>query len=68
MNNEKTVIDKILFVISCILAIFWMVVSFMKLWRGFYTHETFYLVLAIIEYYFMQCDLKDIKKYLDIED
>ena len=68
MNNEKTVVDKIIFVMNCILAIFWMVVSLINLWKGLFTHETYYLVLAIIEYWFMQDDLKDIKKYLDIKD
>lgn len=64
MNNEKTVFDKIIFVITCIFAVFWFVLSLMNLWKGFDTHEAYYLVLAIIEYYFLQDDLKDIKKYL----
>ena len=67
MNNEKTVFDKIIFVINCILAVGWCVLSFLNLWKGFDTHDAYYLVLAIIEYYFMQCDLKDIEKYLDIK-
>lgn len=68
MNKEKTVFDTILFAISCILAIFWMVFALINLWNGINTHETYYLVLAIIDYWFMQGDLKDIKKYLDIKD
>lgn len=68
MNNKKTVFDRISFVITCILAVFWLVSSLINLWKGFDTHETFYLIVAIIEYYFMQSDLKDIKKYLDIKD
>lgn len=65
---KKTVFDTILFAISCILAIFWMVLLLINLWNGINTHETYYLVLAIIEYYFMQGDLKDIQKYLDIKN
>ena len=68
MNNEKTVFDKIIFVINCILTIFWMVLSLTNLWKGIDTHESYYLVLAIINYYFMRRDLKNINKYLDIED
>lgn len=68
MNNEKTVFDKIIFTMNCIFAVFWCVFSLINLWKGFDTHETYYLVLAIIEYWFMQGDLKDIKKYLDIKD
>ena len=68
MNKENNIFDAIIFVVNCILAIFWMVFSLMNLWKGFNTHETYYLVVSIIEYYFMQCDVKDIKKYLDIQD
>lgn len=68
MNNEKTVFDKIIFVLTCICAVGWCVFSLINLWKGINTHETYYLVLAIIEYWFMQGDLKDIKKYLDIKD
>ena len=68
MKKEKTIFDKIIFAITCILAVFWCVFSIINLWKGFDTHDAYYLVLAMIEYCFMQVDLKDIKKYLDIED
>jgi hypothetical protein len=45
-----------------------MVFALINLWNGLNTHETYYLVLAIIDYWFMQGDLKDVKKYLDIKD
>lgn len=68
MNKDKTLFDVIIFVITCIFAIFWMVISLMNLCTGLYRHETYYLVLSIIDYYFMKCNLKDIEKYLDIKD
>lgn len=68
MNNEKTAFDTLIFAVNCILAIFWLILLLMSLLKGINTHDTYYLVLAIIEYYFMQGDLNDIRKYLDIKD
>lgn len=66
--KEHDIFEKIVFVTDCVLALLWFVFSIANLFKGINNHDVYCLVLSIIEYGFLELDLKNIKKYLDIKD
>ena len=66
--KEHNIFEKIVFVIDCVLALSWFAFLIANLFKGINNHDVYYLVLSIIEYGFLELDLKNIKKYLDIKD
>ena len=68
MTEKNNILENISFAIDCGLALGFLIMLIYNLAKGCSEHDTYYLVMTIIDYGFMRLSVKNIYRYLDIKD